>query len=356
MNLPAYKIMIDINDEETGLTAISLVDYPAVEKDFLLFDKQELLFRADEDKQIISGIALLADTPIYRRNDHGEFYVVFEKDTIRQLVEKYAKQGLLNVVNLQHKANTFVSGVYMIESYLIDKQRGICPVEFQDVKDGSWYVSYYVEDKKLWDEIKNGDIFNGFSVEITAGLEMIEMKSNEKSNEKSNNKEYSMNKMFKLAKMLLKLAEIKTDKETLIIEGDLEVGKTAVIETEEGPQPAADGEYIAEDGTVIVIVDGTVAEIRPLEEDKEDEMPAEEETIEAEEELPVEENNTEIKELRAEIERLNAVIAEKDAEIEKLKGEIETKEEQMKMSVETPLTKKTVKTETIKDKAKRLFA
>ena len=351
MNLPAYKIMIDINDEETGLTAISLVDYPAVEKDFLLFDKQELLFRADEDKQIISGIALLADTPIYRRNDHGEFYVVFEKDTIRQLVEKYAKQGLLNVVNLQHKANTFVSGVYMIESYLIDKQRGICPVEFSDVSDGSWYVSYYVEDKKLWDEIKNGDIFNGFSVEITAGLEMIEMKSDEKSN-----KEYSMNKMFKLAKMLLKLAEIKTDKETLIIEGDLEVGKTAVIETEEGPQPAADGEYIAEDGTVIVIVDGTVAEIRPLEEDKEDEKPVEEETIEAEEELPVEETSIEIEELRAEIERLNAVIAEKDAEIERLKAELEVREEQMKMSVETPLTKKTVKTETIKDKAKRLFA
>ena len=80
-----------MNDDTTGLTAVSLVDYPAVEKDFLLFDKQKLLFKADDDKQIISGIALLADTPIYRRNEHGEFYVVFEKDTIRKMVEKYAK-------------------------------------------------------------------------------------------------------------------------------------------------------------------------------------------------------------------------------------------------------------------------
>jgi hypothetical protein len=329
MELPVYKIKIDMEDEATGLTAVSLVDYPAVEKDFLLFDKQTMLFSADDDKQIISGIALLADTPIYRRNEHGEFYVVFEKETIRQLVEKYSKQGLLNVVNLQHRSDTFVSGVYMIESYLIDKQRGICPVEFQDVKDGSWFVSYYVEDKNLWNEIKNGDIFNGFSVEISAHLEMSKMESN--------NQKDSMNKFFKLAKMLLKLGEVKTDKETLIIDGELEVGKPVVIETEEGPVPAADGEYTAEDGTVIVVVEGVIAEIRPVEEEKPEEQS---EQLE-EEEKPVEEEKTaEIDELKAEIERLNSVIAEKDAEIETLKAQVAEQEEKLKMSVETPLTKK----------------
>lgn len=328
MELPVYKIKIDMNDDTTGLTAVSLVDFPAVEKDFLLFDEQHMLFSADDDKQIISGIALLADTPIYRRNEHGEFFVVFEKETVRQLVEKYSKQGLLNVVNLQHRSDTFVSGVYMIESYLIDKQRGICPVEFQDVKDGSWFVSYYVEDKNLWNEIKNGDIFNGFSVEISAHLEMRKMESN--------NQKDSMNKFFKLAKMLLKLGEVKTDKETLIVEGELEVGKPVVIETEEGPVPAADGEYTAEDGTVIVVVEGAITEIRPVEEEK----PKEQSEQLEEEEKPVEEEKTaEIDELKAEIERLNGVIAEKDAEIETLKAQIAEQEEKLKMSVETPLTK-----------------
>lgn len=341
MELPVYKIRIDMDDDSTGLTAISLVDYPAVEKDFLLFDKQELLFKADDDKQIISGIALLADTPIYRRNEHGEFYVVFEKDTIRQLVEKYSKQGLLNVVNLQHKADTFVKDVYMIESYLIDKQRGICPVEFQDVKDGSWFVSYYVEDKQLWNEIKNGDIFNGFSVEISAHLEM-----------KSNKQEYNMNRFFKVAKALLKLAEIKTDKDTLVIEGELEVGKAVFVETEDGPVEAADGEYTAEDGTVIVVEAGVITEIKPVEvapEENTEEL--EEEETPAEEETP----NAEVEELKKKIEELEAVIAEKDAEIETLKGQIAEQEEKLRMSVETPLKKKTGKQQTIKDKAREYF-
>lgn len=341
MELPVYKIKIDMNDDTTGLSAVSLVDYPAVEKDFLLFDEQKMLFTADDDKQIISGIALLADTPIYRRNDHGEFYVVFEKDTIRQLVEKYSKQGLLNVVNMQHQSDTNVSGVYMIESYLIDKQRGICPIEFSDVKDGSWYVSYYVEDKQLWNSIKNGDIFNGFSVEISAHLEM-----------KSNKQENSMNKFFKLAKMLLKLGEIKTDKETLIIEGELEVGKPVFVEVEGEPAPAADGEYTTEDGTVIVVAEGVIAEIKPVEE-----TPAEEEKpVEMEEETPAEEEtpNAEVEELKKKIEELEAVIAEKDAKIAELEAQVTAQEEKLKMSVETPLKKKTITNK--ENKALKYFA
>lgn len=344
MNLPIYKIMIDFNDEETGLTAVSLVDYPAVEKDFLLFDRQDMLFTTDDDKQIISGIALLADTPIYRRNERGEYYVVFEKDTIRQLVEKYSKQGLLNNVNLQHQSDTFVNDVYMIESYLIDKQRGICPIEFKDVPDGSWYVSYFVEDKGLWNEIKNGDIFNGFSVEISAHLEM---------NANTNKENNSMNKFFKLAKMLLKLGEVKTDKATLIIEGELEVGKPVFVEIEGEPVPAEDGEYTMEDGVVVVVADGAIAEIRPVEE-----TPAKEpETIETEEEAPAIETepNAEVEELKAIIAELEAAIAEKDAKIAELEGQIAEQEEKLKMSVETPL-KKLGKTTNKENKALKYFS
>lgn len=342
MNLPIYKIMIDFNDEETGLTAVSLVDYPAVEKDFLLFDKQDLLFTADDEKQIISGIALLADTPIYRRNERGEYFVVFEKDTIRQLVEKYSKQGLLNNVNLQHQSDTFVKDVYMIESYLIDRQRGICPVEFKDVPDGSWYVSYFVEDKELWNEIKNGDIFNGFSVEISAHLEM---------NANTNKENNDMNKFFKLAKMLLKLGEVKTDKATLIVEGELEVGKPVLIEVDGEPTPAEDGDYTMEDGTVVVVADGVVVEIRPVE--------TEPETIETEEEAPVTEPepepNAEVEELKAKIAELEATIAEKDAKIAELEGKVAEQEEKLKMSVDTPL-KNQNKTTNKENKALKYFS
>lgn len=339
MNLPIYKIKIDMDDLSTGLTAVSLVDCPAVQRDFLLFDKQGMLFKADEEKQIISGIALLADTPIYRRNQNGEFYVVFEKDTIRQLVEKYSKQGMFNSVNLQHKSDTFTDKVYLIESLIIDKERGICPTEFSDCPDGSWYVSYYVEDQSLWNEIKNGDWFNGFSVEITANLEM---------NTQKNNTIFDMNKFFRFAKRLLKLAEIKTDKATLIIDGELEVGMAVFVETEEGLIEAENGTYETEDGTVITVEAGVVTEIVKPEETPIEETPMEETPME--DETP----NAEIEELKAKIVELEATIAEKDATIAELEGKIAEQEEKLKMSVETPLTKKN-KTADKENKALKYF-
>lgn len=334
-----------MDDEFNGLSAVSLVDYPAVERDFLLFDKQDMLFKTNDEKHIISGIALLADTPIYRRNEKGEYYVVFEKETICKLVEKYSKDGLLNSVNLMHRADKFVDKVYMVESLIIDKKRGICPVEFKDVPDGSWYISYFVEDEKLWDEIKKGDWFRGFSVEITAGLELKEQL-------KKNNLNTNMNKLFKLAKMILKLSETLTDKDILIYNGELEVNTEVFVESEGELVPAENGEYTTEDGTVIVVENGLVTEIRKAEAKEEDPVVTEE----LEEETPVEDRTEEIEALNAEIEALKAVIAEKDAEIEALKAQVATQEEKLKMSVDTPVAKKSVKVTSKENKALKYFS
>lgn len=334
-----------MEDTETGMSAVSLVEHPAIEVPFLCFDKERQMFNVDEDKHVITGPAILADTPIYRYSpQRGEYQVLFEKNTIRQIVEKYSKQGLVNNVNLQHDSLTFVNSAIMIESMIIDKERGVCPNEFANLPDGSWIVSYKITDDALWNEIKNGNHLNGFSIEIMSEIELIEMKSNKQ--------EYNMNRFFKVAKALLKLAEIKTDKDTLVIEGELEVGKAVFVETEDGPVEAADGEYTAEDGTVIVVEAGVITEIKPVEvapEENTEEL--EEEETPAEEESP----NAEVEELKKKIEELEAVIAEKDAEIETLKGQIAEQEEKLRMSVETPLKKKTGKQQTIKDKAREYF-
>ena len=337
MNIPVYNIIINEGDE-TGCTAMSLVDNPAVELPFLCFDKENSLFKADNDKHIISGIAILADTPIYRCSPtRGEYYVVFSKETIRQIVQKYAKNQQFNVVNLQHNDDTFVNTVHMVESLIIDKERGLCPVEFSDVPDGSWYVSYHVEDDVLWSEIKNTNHLNGFSIELLSELE-LKMESNKET--------YNMNKFFKLAKAILKLEEVKTDKETLIIEGEIEVGKPVFIETENGPEPAVDGEYKLEDETVIVIVEGLIAEIRPIETPEEEpviEEPVKEEELEEEPPIKPEEDKT--TELEARIAELEAEIETKDARIAELEAKVAEQEEKLKMSVETPITKKVVSRE-----------
>ena len=278
-----YDISIDPTDFETGLNAISLVEYPAVEVDFLAFAKDEsaVLQFADEERHIITGIALLADTPIYRiAPDKTEYYVRFTKDCIRQLVEKYFKFGLTNSVNIEHKDNQFVDGVTMLESYIIDKERGICPNEFASAPDGSWVVSYKVSNLDVWNKIKSGEV-KGFSVQglfriIETKLEMSSNKPEEENTEHQNKNNISLMSKLKekIKALLMQYAAVSTDKGNLIYNTDtLEVGSEVFVEDENGENvPAADGDYVLEDGRTVEVEGGKVTKI----EAKEDEpaMPA----------------------------------------------------------------------------------
>lgn len=140
-------------------------------------------------------------------------------------------------------------------------------------------------------------------------------------------------KLYKLAKLVLQLAEMKTDKGVLISDDEIEVGREVFIEDENGELVAApDGEYTAEDGRVFIVVDGKVAEIRepeikdaPAEQPEEPvEQPAEEPMEDEQPEEPASDpKDEEIAKLQAQIEELNNIIAEKDEEIGKLKAELE---------------------------------
>lgn len=155
-------------DDVAGMDAISLVKYPAVERNFLCFDEEKapVKLNFNADKQIITGVVCLADTPIYRYTEgFGEYFVIFSKDTIEKMVIKYSKNGLFNSVNLQHNDEKFVDGVYLFESYIVNSERGILPTEFDDIPEGSWICSFKIEDNKLWDEIVNGKDLKGFSLQ-----------------------------------------------------------------------------------------------------------------------------------------------------------------------------------------------
>lgn len=179
-----YYINID-ESEELGMFSVSLVDFPAVETQFLCFneEKPKQLFFAKPEEHIITGVAIRADVPIYRRRPDGsEYYVVFQKDVIKQLVERFSKQGKMNSVDLQHNGK-LISGIYMIESYFINDARGIRPSEFADIEDGSWVVSYFIEDESLWEHIKNGNDLNGFSISVLANIEEKMSEQKETKNE-----------------------------------------------------------------------------------------------------------------------------------------------------------------------------
>jgi hypothetical protein len=117
----------------------------------------------DEDQRIVSGPLMIADLPIYRKDEEGEYYVMFTGEQIKKIVQRFFKKGYQAKVNIEHGKKA--EGVYMFESYIIDRERGVNPPkDFEDVADGSWFGSFKVENEKLWNEVKAGT-FKGFSVE-----------------------------------------------------------------------------------------------------------------------------------------------------------------------------------------------
>jgi hypothetical protein len=126
---------------------------------------QKMKFSINEDEQIVSGPLMLSDTPIYRFDANGEYYVVFNAATIQKIVQKYFQKGYQANVNLMHDPNQIESGVTMFESFISDKSRGIAPMKgFEDAPEGSWFVSMLVENEAVWAKVKDGTI-KGFSIE-----------------------------------------------------------------------------------------------------------------------------------------------------------------------------------------------
>jgi len=164
------ELIIDENDE-SGVEAVALVDSPAIQSEWMSFKKEEIekAFKfkiQNEEKRIVSGYLMIADLPIVRMSDEGEiFHVVFRKNTIEKIVNKFMQKGLNGSINLMHDANQKAEGVYLIESLIIDDKRKVfAPEGFEKVSNGSWWGSMRVENDSIWEKIKSGE-FRGFSVE-----------------------------------------------------------------------------------------------------------------------------------------------------------------------------------------------
>lgn len=173
-DLPVYNIVLDDDDENQGLSVVSIVSDPAVCEQLFMFDKTEkkqLMFASEENEQkCITSVAILADVPIYRIDEYGNpYYVVFQKQVIRDLVEKYSKDGYQNLVSFEHNGE-IVNDFILLESYFVDKEKGIAPEKF-DVSDGSWIVTYKCTNDETWEKVKNELGTGGYSIEINCEIE-----------------------------------------------------------------------------------------------------------------------------------------------------------------------------------------
>ena len=297
--LPIYNA--EIKDERDGIIAISFVEEPAVESNFMLFGKQIPLFFANEEKRNILGVIMRADFPIYRRDEDGnEFYVTYSADTIAKMAQKYFVSGAVNTTSINHNGET-LDGVSLVQWYIKDTDKGITPKGFDDVKDGSLFAEFHIENENLWTACKDGT-FKGFSLEGYFTTEKTNLKSNKMENKI----------MQKVRELLVKLAKVTTDKGELSYEGDLEVG-TEVVDA--NGVAVSDGDYTLEDRKIIVIKDGKVETIKEAEslEGEEDEVPAEEPTV----------SKADFDALKADFDALKAVVDELKAKVDELKKPVE---------------------------------
>ena len=295
--LPIYNA--EIKDERDGIIAISFVEEPAVESNFMLFGKQIPLFFANEEKKNILGVIMRADFPIYRRDKDGnEFYITYSAETIAKMAQKYFVSGVVNVTSIDHNGET-LDGVSLVQWYIKDTDKGIVPNGFDDVNDGSLFAEFHIENEELWTACKDG-IFKGFSLEGYFTTEKTNLKSNKMENKI----------MQKVRELLVKLAKVTTDKGELSYEGDLEVG-TEVVDA--NGVAVSDGDYTLEDGKIIVIKDGKVETIKESVELEEEEAPAEEPTV----------PKADFDALKADFDALKAVVDELKSKVDELKKPVE---------------------------------
>ena len=162
--IPLVELFIDEENIDDGVQAISLVEFPAIEENFVALNKHQVEFKTiNEEKRIIVGLALVPNKKIYRRNRDYEYNIMFSEQTVRKASEIYLKNLRNNNTTLDH--NNLTTGVSVIESWVVEdvnmdksKLYGLNSVK------GAWVVTMKVDNDKVWEDIK-AQKYLGLSIE-----------------------------------------------------------------------------------------------------------------------------------------------------------------------------------------------
>ena len=161
------ELIIDENDEYSGIDAISLVEFPAIEENWVALNenKREYKFKAlDEDKKILIGALLVPNKMIYRKDGKEEYYIHFTKDTVKKASELYLMRGNANNATYEHIKE--VEGVSLVESWIVeDKEKDKSALYDLNLPVGTWVGAVKVNNEKLWEMAKVEGSIRGFSIE-----------------------------------------------------------------------------------------------------------------------------------------------------------------------------------------------
>ena len=162
------ELVIDEESEEySGIEAISVVESPAIEEEFIALKKEDQVRLAEvsKEKRLLMGAALIPDKPIYRKSDDNEFYIYFSKETVAKASQMFLKSGNQGQATMEH-ATEKLEGMTVVESWIVedlvhDKSRkyGL------DMPIGSWMVSMKVDNDEVWNNYVKKNKIKGFSIE-----------------------------------------------------------------------------------------------------------------------------------------------------------------------------------------------
>jgi len=159
------ELILDEEQEESGIEAISIVESPAIESDFVALKTEEIkLAEIDKEKRILLGALLIPNKPIYRKGSEGDYYIFFSKDTISKASQMYLRNGYQNNSTLEHEKD--LKGLTLVESWIVvdevqDKSRkyGL------NVPLGTWMGAVKVNNDEIWNEYVKTNKVKGFSIE-----------------------------------------------------------------------------------------------------------------------------------------------------------------------------------------------
>ena len=179
--------------ESEGVEAISIVDSPAIEIDFVaLKSQEEVRFKAvDEEKRILMGAILVPNKPIYRRNNEKEFYIYFNRETVSKASQMFLQKGYQGNSTLEHEEA--IKGLTLVESWIVeDPEMDKSKLYGFDLPKGTWFGAMKVDNEDVWnDYVKTGKV-KGFSIEgFFANKEVEAQKTLDKLGEMLEKKKYN---------------------------------------------------------------------------------------------------------------------------------------------------------------------
>lgn len=258
--LPTYYV--EFTDDAEKIQFISLVSEPAIEINWVAFSKQlQVQFKQISDQQKLAGPLMIPNVPIYRSDSElGEYNLMFTKEVIQKMADKFNMESLNHNINLEHIPNSKIKGAYVTENWIVEAPDKSKKFGF-DLPDGTWFGVVKIDNEQFWNSFVKDKKILGFSIEGLLGL--------------THKKPTTMKKTIKLAGTPVITETPLQDGTSLFLgivdadNGFITLGIDAYSDAD-GKTVAPDAEYVSKDGTAITVLKGKVQGIETATEDTAD--------------------------------------------------------------------------------------